>query len=347
MKNHLYRYIGIVCLIALALTLSIANYAFAEETQTVIDMAGREIVLPKAIERVSCMSATCETAIVAMGQADKLIYSSAFGSGDFSFTNKLFPDLVDVPKETTSLSNEALLEQNVDVVFVKSMSNVERLERGGINVVYLEFNNIEQTKCSIQLIGQIFDVPEIANEYIGYIEKFLPIINERLHTIPDNEKIRVYVPLLRSNSDTILNTYDPSHITTELFDLCGAYVITQDISFTDNNGILTEEALIAQDPDVIFLCGFYREKGYELLKNGQYDGILSAVDNNKIYYFPLGMYDWSAGGFELGIAGLWCAKVLYPDLFADIDIYQITKEYYFNTTGTLLTDDDIAYVFHE
>ena len=317
------------------------------EYRTVTDMAGNEVKLPVNIERISCMSATCETALVAMGQSDKMICTSTFASGDFEFTYKLFPELANVEKVNGSLSNEELIARNVDVVFVKSKSNVERLQEGGITAFYLEFNDIEQTKESIRLLGEIFNVSDVADSYIKYIDMYIPLIDERLSNIPDDEKIKVYAPLLRSSDDTIFNTYDPSHISTEVFDLCGAHVITKDIEFTDNNGIITEEALIRMDPDVIFVCGFYRDQAYEYLTDGKYDDILNAVKNKSIYYFPLGMYDWSAGGFELGISSLWIAKTLYPTYFEDIDIYEFTKEYYKDTTGVELSDEDMGYIFLE
>ena len=315
------------------------------EYHTVVDMAGNEVSLPVNIERISCMSATCETALVAMGQADKMICTSTFASGDFSFTYKIFPDLEKVEKVSGSLSNEELIAREVDVVFVKSQSNVERLNEGGVTAFYLEFNDIEQTKESIRLLGEIFNVSDIADSYISYIDKYIPMIEDRLSNIADEERISVYAPLLRSADDTILNTYDPSHISTEMFKVCGARVITQDIEFTDNNGIITEEALIRLNPDVIMVCGFYRDQGYDILTNGKYDDILNAVKNDKVYYFPLGMYDWSAGGFELGISSLWVAKTLYPDLFEDIDIVTLTKDYYKNTAGATLSDEDMEYIF--
>lgn len=333
------------CLIFFGGCVSSNNDSAEREYHTVTDMAGNEVKLPVNIERISCMSATCETALVAMGQAEKMICTSAFASGDFSFTYKVFPELENVEKVKGGLSDEELIARGVDVVFVKSKSNVDKLKEAGITPFYLEFNNIEQTKESISLLGEIFNVPNIADAYIGYIDEYLPMIQERLADIPDEDKITVYAPLLRGSDNTIFNTYDPSHISTEMFDSCGAHVITQDIEFTDNNGIITEEALIRLNPDVIMVCGFYREQGVEYLTDGKYDDILDAVKNKKIYYYPLGMYDWSAGGFELGISSLWTAKTLYPEYFEDIDLVAVTKEYYKNTTGASLTDEDIAYIF--
>jgi len=315
------------------------------EYHTIVDMAGNEVSLPVNIERISCMSATCETALVAMGQVDKMICTSAFATGDFTFTYKLFPEFKNVEKVKGGLSNEELIARNVDVVFVKSKGNVDALKEAGITPFYLEFNNIEQTKESIRLLGKIFNVPKIADAYIGYIDEYIPLIEGRLANIPDSEKKTVYAPLLRNSDNTIFNTYDPSHISTEMFDSCGAHVITQDIEFTDNNGIITEEALLRLNPDVILVSGFYREQGYEYLTDGKYDDILDAVKNNQVFLFPLGIYDWSAGGFELGISSLWAAKTLYPEHFEDIDLVEVTKQYYKDTTGASLSDEDIEYIF--
>ena len=344
------KLVSILVLIAMCLTM-FAGCSFKSkeeddrEYHIITDMAGNEVKLPVNIERISCMSATCETALVAMGQAEKMICTSTFASGDFSFTYKVFPELANVEKVKGGLSNEELIARGVDVVFVKSKGNVETLKEAGITPFYLEFNNIEQTKESIELLGEIFNVPDIAKAYIRYIDEYLPMIESRLANIPEEEKIAVYAPLLRSSDNTIFNTYDPAHISTEMFDACGAYVITQDIEFTDNNGIITEEALIRLDPDVIMVCGFYRNQGVEFLTDGKYDNVLSAVKNDKVYYYPLGMYDWSAGGFELGISSLWTAKTLYPEYFEDIDLISVTKEYYKNTTGASLSDEDIEYIF--
>ena len=166
------RSISIVLLLALCLTLlagcaSNNNDTPEREYHTVTDMAGNEVELPVNIERISCMSATCETALVAMGQAEKMICTSTFASGDFSFTYKVFPELENVEKVKGGLSNEELIARGVDVVFVKSKSNVDKLKEAGITPFYLEFNNIEQTKESITLLGEIFNVPDIANAYIG------------------------------------------------------------------------------------------------------------------------------------------------------------------------------------
>ena len=80
-KQFVYYFVYYVCRIFAGC----AQYRkrIRREYHIVKDMAGNDVKLPVKIERVSCMSATCETALVAMGQSDKMICTSTFASGEF------------------------------------------------------------------------------------------------------------------------------------------------------------------------------------------------------------------------------------------------------------------------
>ena len=126
-----------VCMIALFFCLCNMTALAETETRLFVDMAGNEVELPSELTSIACMSATCETALVAMGQADKMAYTSTFAQGDFELTKKLFPDLANVPQIKGGLTNEEMLARGIQVVFVKSKGNVERLRDAGITPFYL------------------------------------------------------------------------------------------------------------------------------------------------------------------------------------------------------------------
>ncbi|MBR5474942.1 MAG: hypothetical protein IKU83_06015, partial [Lachnospiraceae bacterium] len=101
--------------------------------RTIVDMAGREVIIPKKIERISCMtSAACETAVVAMGQASKLVCTTSYVDGNFEFTYKLFPELARVEKANAALSKEELINRKVDLVIIKNKRDIEKLTGTGI-----------------------------------------------------------------------------------------------------------------------------------------------------------------------------------------------------------------------
>ena len=73
--------------------------------------------------------------------------------------------------------------------------------------------------------------------------------------------------------------------------------------------------------------------------------MVNAVENQRVYKMPLGMYRSYTPGVDTPVTLLWLAKTAYPELFADIDIIQETKDYYSEVFGITLTDEQAASIF--
>ena len=338
----------ISCIILASLTLALSacgNLENNEKTRKITDMAGNEVVLPVEINTVVCQSATCESAVVSLGLADKLLYSASF-TDEFVLANELFPVLSDKPKNSAGMTNEELLLNNVDVVFVKSKSRVEPLRNAGLNPVFLDFNSVETTKEAILLMGEILNVPNRAEKCVKYITDYEALIADRMAGIDKADYFSAYYARTRYEDSSILSTYGPEHISASWIELGGGSVITKDMDLSNSNGVLTEEALIAANPDVIFICGFYQGNAYREVTSGKYDSILSAVDNDRIYCCPIGIYDWGVGGCELGLAMIWCAKTLHPELFTDTNLKEVVKSFYLDVADVTISDADVDYIFN-
>ena len=79
---------------------------------------------------------------------------------------------------------------------------------------------------------------------------------------------------------------------------------------------------------------------------GVYDwSAVDAVENQRVYKMPLGMYRSYTPGADTPVTLLWLAKTAYPDRFADIDIIAETKTYYSEVFGVELTDEQAASIF--
>lgn len=346
MKRFLALFIVcILCIGSLAILTACDSPDDGDDTRTITDMAGNTVVLPKEIKTVVCQSATCESAVVSLGLADKLLYSASF-TDEFILANKLFPVLKDKPKNSAGMTNEELLLNNVDVIFVKSVSRVEPLRNAGLNPVFVDFNTVDSTKEAILLMGDILNVPTRAAKCVEYINKYETMITERMAAIDKADYYSAYYARTRYEDSSILSTYGPEHISASWIELGGGSVITKGMDLSNSNGVLTEEALIAANPDVIFICGFYQGNAYREVTGGKYDSILSAVDNGKIYCCPIGIYDWGVGGCELGLAMIWCAKSLHPELFTDVDLSAEVKSFYLDVANANVSNDDVDYIFN-
>ena len=79
---------------------------------------------------------------------------------------------------------------------------------------------------------------------------------------------------------------------------------------------------------------------------GNYDwSVVDAVQNQRVYKMPLGMYRSYTPGVDTPITLLWLAQTAYPELFDDIDITAETKAYYQEVFGIELTDEQANAIF--
>ncbi|MBS1348601.1 MAG: hypothetical protein HP052_03940, partial [Firmicutes bacterium] len=44
--------------------------------------------------------------------------------------------------------------------------------------------------------------------------------------------------------------------------------------------------------------------------------------------------------YEIGICVVMLAKLMYPDLFADVDVWEIAQDFYSRFLGVEITEDD-------
>ena len=61
---------------------------------------------------------------------------------------------------------------------------------------------------------------------------------------------------------------------------------------------------------------------------------------------PLGWYRSYTPGVDTAITLQWVAKSVYPELFQDIDIEQVTREYFNNYFSIELTDEQLEKMFN-
>ncbi|WP_020590284.1 hypothetical protein [Desulfobacter curvatus] len=77
--------------------------------------------------------------------------------------------------------------------------------------------------------------------------------------------------------------------------------------------------------DVIILTE--RAAKEEVLKSGRWRDI-NAVKNGRVYVNPRGIYLWSVRSAEEALQILWAAKVIHPELFADLDMVAEVRKFH-------------------
>ena len=108
---------------------------------------------------------------------------------------------------------------------------------------------------------------------------------------------------------------------------------------TKGGVVINGEELVSANPDIIFVGGYYRNPVYNDALTGEYRSVLDAVKNGKVYMVPTSVTDWSVGSCELGLTTLWCAKLVAPELFSDINMTEEVISFYKDIAGIEVSEE--------
>jgi iron complex transport system substrate-binding protein len=351
MKSNMAMYLGKIILISLLLTgIVCIPSVFAAEagsssqgaTQTITDMAGNSVEIPANINRVADLWHAHNEVMLMLGAGDKIVATTS-NIKSMPFFKKVDPQINDVPAAQTGtgagdISMESLISTKPDIVILSSVTNEtqDKLTSAGIPVVIMMFNNFDDLKKAFLLSGSILGDSEKkkADEYISYLDSKLSGVKDISSKIPADKKLSVVhiqslEPLKIDGSNTIIDSW--------INVAGGVNAAAKDVK--GNMQAVTFEQLQAMNPDVIIIGGTMKDKD-TVMKDPKWQA-LKAVQNDKVYVNPKGVFPWDRYGAEEALQIQWAAKTLYPDQFTNIDIKDELKKFYTNYFNYSLTEDDI------
>ncbi|MDE5884850.1 MAG: ABC transporter substrate-binding protein [Oscillospiraceae bacterium] len=329
------------------------------DTITVTDHAGNVIEVPAEIDRiiVGDILPLASVLTVFFDNGDKIVgmAEGSMKAAENGLLGELYPEVLNAETDFidgTSINIEEVVALEPDIFFYSANSPQigEQLTQAGIPAIAIsvnkwEYNTIETLNNWIDLLSQIFPENDKANTCREYSNEVYSMVQERVETIPEEEREQAF----------FLFQYSDSNITTsgKLFfgqfwaDAMGAKNVGEELK-TDNSIAVSMEQIYEWNPSLIFITNFTSAYPEDLYNNtiGEYDwSAIDAVTNQRVYKMPLGMYRSYTPGIDTPITLLWFAKTAYPDLFEDIDITQETKKYYQEIFDISLTDEQAESIF--
>ena len=239
---------------------------------------------------------------------------------------------VELGSPWSGVNYEQLAGLKPDVVFleawVASQENrtmhqevIDKIESLGIPVVVLispsnfEKPNIKTAWEHITITGEVFGKRAEADRLVQRLNAGLEKVTSRTKDIPDAERTSV------AYFATITNVMGTKSIQSYLLtDVVGARNPAGPGTFVT----ISEEKLLALDPDAMVLAGHEGYLDTSLVYDGKHAGLnwanlteMRAIKNKRLV--ALGYDEWRAT-IETPIALLKIAKLAYPDRFADIDV---------------------------
>ncbi|WP_050777847.1 ABC transporter substrate-binding protein [Micromonospora sp. ATCC 39149] len=235
----------------------------------------------------------------------------------------LKPDVVFLEAWVASQENRAMHQEVID-----------KIESLGVPVVVLispsnfEQPNIRTAWEHITITGQVFGKQAEATRLVERLNAGLDKVTSRTKDIPDAERTKV------AYFATINNVMGTKSIQSYLLtDVVGARNVAGPGTFVT----ISEEKLLALDPDAMVVAGHEGYLDTSLIYGGKHAGLnwanlkdMRAIKTKRLV--ALGYDEWRAT-VETPIALLKIAKLAYPDRFADVDIVAEEIAFYRDVYG--------------
>ena len=261
--------------LALLMLFSMANALAEDSAISVTDMFGREITLAQPATRIVALSAAeCEI-LCALGCEDALV-----GRGEYCD----YPaSILDVPVvqsgANTNLEEILVLDPQVVIMsdMAQSKEQVEALERNGVKVVISNANSLAEVYASMELIGKLMGKTAEAQAMIADMQSTLADLAARCENTGKTVFFEVS-PLQWGLWAAGKNTFMD-----EIAAICGLNNIFADV---DGWGAVSEEQVLARDPDYIVTITMYYGEGptpvEEILSRTGWAEV-KAVANDGVY----------------------------------------------------------------
>ncbi|MFN3567755.1 MAG: iron ABC transporter substrate-binding protein [Caldimicrobium sp.] len=338
-------------LIWLIFALFLFSSAYAEEMVTITDMAGRQVKIPKKVEKIVALSASLRY-IVYLQAFDKVVGIEDVEKRDVMrgkrATGKAYwLAIKDKVQSIPSIGEggpgklpdfEKLIAVNPQVVITFDIEHAELIQKKtGIPALVIKYAGtegfeIDDIKNTFIFLGKILDREKRAAELNSYIDKIIEDLRRRSM---DSKRPTIYVGAISARG--------PHGITsTEAFypplDWLNVKNVADEVG-KKGHLFIDREKLIQWNPDYLFIdTGGFFLVNEDYLKNKNFYKTLKAVKEGRVYtLFPHNFYRTN---IEILFANAYfVGKVIYPEKFKDVDPQRKAREIFKKFLGVDVFDE--------
>lgn len=329
-----------------------------DETRTVVDHAGNEVVLPAELDRVviSGLLPLPSVFVQFRGSAEEIVgmHPGSMSAAENSYLINIYPEILEA--DTSFVVNgtvniEELMQLEPDVVYY-SATNVEEYElykKAGIPAVgfsttIADYDCVETYAEWIELFGEIYGEQETAAAIIEEGRMVASEIEAKTKDLTEEERPDVLILYKYENGSIVAG--GSNFFSDYWLDMAGADNVAEEVK---SSGEINMEQVYAWNPDMILITNFspyMPEDFYNNTIEGHDWSDVKAVKEGKVYKFPLGMYRWFPPASDTPLTLQWLAKTIQPDLFAELDVDTEIRDFYKTYYHVDLTDEDLEKIYH-
>lgn len=319
MKNFIIKAIKCAMLFFFSLSL------FAGENyRIVVDKDNVEVKIPQEVNSVVNLWPSFNGTMIFLGAGDKITYPSRFIK-PLTWTEFLSPNLKNRPNATDNIEELLKISPDLVIVIPRRKQSIS-FRNSGLTVLNLDYNNYEEFKSSIRILGDA-----LGGEYVQksidwgiLLDKNIADVKKAVSSLKENQKPLVYYISAVFN-DGLYTTAPKDSIQNIWVDIAGGRFASSSLNLKSKK--VSAEAILKLNPDIIIIGGASQYEVYkDLLASPAWKDI-KAVKNSKIYLNPHGAWGWDKHGAETILQIPYAASVINPKLYK-VDMNKIVKEYY-------------------
>lgn len=318
----------------------------SEKTWTFTDSLGRQVELPKNLERICPSGHTAQQVLLTMAP-DKMVGLSQPLNDDqlkiFGDKFKDYPVFGAVLGAKDDFNREAVAAAKPQVIIdtgeVKkdTKESLDALqEQLGIPVVFVEAY-LEDYGSAYKTLGELLGMEERGNQLSEYCNRVYSKVEDTMKTIPESQRVNMAY-LLGENG---LNAIAKTSVQAQVIDMvANNVVVVDDASGKGSGNEISLEQIAVWNPDlIIFQKGsIYNTVGDDPAWQG-----ISAIANDNYYEVPNNPWCWMNNPPTVNqLMGMqWLPRLLYPNAFDD-SIEDVTRDYYKTMYNYDLSDAEMS-----
>lgn len=306
----------------------------------VVDMEGKEKEISDNINKIFVDWPDGIILTMTLGATGKLVaVPNVFDSDVYAWTGTICPEINSIERNDEAyMSLDEVLLYEPELVITTMREMIPVYEEAGLEAIYVSFDDNMTFQEALKIVGQALGEKEYrqAEKYCEYYEANVKMITEHLGSVEELSKPLVYY--VDGRFTDIYHTVGSGECQENWIMTAGGILATSG-EYDGKNFEISADKMLEINPDYILIGQKNQADIYNELIGNAALSELAAVKNHRVCRIPQGLLAWCRSGPESALQIVWTAKLLYPDRFEDIDIKEITKNFYQDFFGTDVSDE--------
>jgi iron complex transport system substrate-binding protein len=265
-------------------------------------------------------------------------YELRMQNGD-AFLKIMDADLASKSVLETNAGAEQIAGLTPDLVILKTYMQESLgtpLDALGIKTLYVDMETPDTFYSDVRNLGAVLGDSARAEELVAYYQGVVDGITTKTANLTDPYKPKVLL-LQQSTKDNEVSfkVAPAAWLQTMMVANTGGTPVWTDVADASGWSVVNMEQIASWDPDIILIVNYSGDAVtvVDQLKTDATWAALKAVQDGKIYAFPMDFVSWDQPDSRWCLGMLWAATKIQPALFADTNMTDEITNFYKTVYG--------------